>query len=589
MKPHDVEMQDILRRSISRSVWVPLMVQEEVSVGSAHHPGFVESYEGICAVAFPTDKRAVAMDVSWTDTGIHDGHRPCVENDRFIGADMFSDLHNEIEGVRLVLEQSTNSIDGPRILVHHDLILGLGIIEEGDQWVAPDEGYISVIRVKRNDSRRPLRVEIRAEHLRDFLCARQMGLATYSFRSRDEIVADEPALGWPAVPYEKSGEHYDWVGNVIAIDETGNPYGQESFFMHVVRTDTDTENDVPELSFPSKDGTASRSRTTRARGRKVFRVSGELWRNEWLEPAEHSPRVAGHPWPEKLTFITGAGGELEDKQTLSEGGKWLWFRPEVISALLSHRNASLSWCTRDTGLVTGGPRGRILFGVNDLGLVNVYAKDVYLLPYWQQREWRAHNVAPDGGVSRELLDTQAVGSPADTQAPEAFLETALNRIRRGSQDALGIDLFRNHPATAEILGKIHRFRATSSSGLLELAKDVTRVIADDMDGKAMNRLLGKPDPALGSLKALEAILHRTYPKPQVQAICGPLFGINELRQADAHPPANSLDESLAKAGVDKTLPPVLQGRDLLSVCVTALWTLGNMLSAVSGVLLKSRD
>lgn len=579
MNPHDVEMQDILRRSISQSAWVPLMAHEKCSAGVAHRPGFAKAYEGISSVAFPKDMKAAAMELPWTETGIHDGYRPRVEDDRFISADLFSDLHDEIKGVRLVLEQSTNSVDGPKILVHHDLILGLGLIEEDDHWVAPDEGYVSVIRVKRNDSGFPVRVEIRAEHLRDFLCARRMGLATYSFRSRDEIVADEPELGWPAVPYEKSGEHYDWVGNVIAIDDSGMPYDHESFLMHVVRTDADTENDVPELSFPTNNGTASRSRTSRAIGPKFFRVSGELWRNEWLEPAAHSPRVAGHRWAETLTFITGAGGEREGEETLLEGGKWLWFRPEAISALLSHRNASLLWCTRDTGLVTSGPQGRILFGVNELGLVNVYAKDVYLLPYWQQREWRAHNVAPDGGVSQELLAAQAVGAPAATQSPEAFLEPALNRARCASQTAIGIDLFRHDHATPEILRKIHRFRATSSSGLLELAKDVMRVVADTMDKKAMNHLLGKPDPAFGSLKALEAILQRTYPHAEVQAICGPLFGINELRQADAHPPTGSLDDSLAKSGVDKTLPPVLQGRDLLTKRVTALWALGNMLGA----------
>lgn len=582
MKSHAAEMRDILRRDISQSVWVPLMAHVETLDGVSHRPGFVRTYEGVCAVAFPVDMKATALDVQWMDAGIHDGHRPCVEDECFIGADVFRDLRNQSEGVRLVLEQSTNTVDGRRILVHHDLILGLGLIQEDDDWLAPDERYIPVIRVRRDGSGRPVRVEIRAEHLKDFLCARQMGLALYSFRSRDEIVADEPSFGWPTVPYEKSGEHYHWVGNVGAVAENGMPYDHEALFMHVVRTDADTENDVPELSFPSEKGTASRSRATRATGPRYFRVSGELWRNEWLEPAARSPRVAGHPWPEKLTFITGPGGEREGEETLSDGGKWLWFRPDVICSLLENRNAALSWCTRDTGLIAGGPHGGILFGVNDLGLVNVYAKDVYLLPFWQQREWRAHNLTPDGKVARELLDTQAIGEPAGTQAPEAFLSKALERLRRATRSAIGIDLFRHHHAASELLAGIHRFRATTPSGLLQLAKDVIRVVTEDMDETAMNRVLGYPQPALKSLRAIEALLERTHRKEKVQAICTPLFGINKLRQADAHLPSRSLDESLAKAGIDQSLPPVLQGRDLLTACVTALWALGDMFGASGG-------
>ncbi len=581
-------MRDILRRDISQSVWVPLMAHDKASDGVAYRPGYVKTYQGICAVAFPVEMKAAAMEVQWIDAGIHEGHRPCVENDCFISADIFRDLRNEKEGVRLVLEQSTNIVDGRRILVHHDLILGLGLIQEDDEWLAPDEGYIPVIRVRRDGSGRPMSVEIRAEHLKDFLCARQMGLALYSFCSRDDIVSDEPALGWPTVPYEKRGEHYHWVGNVCGIAETGMLYDGEAFFMHVFRTDADTENDVPELSFPSENGTASRSCSAHATGPRYFRVSGELWRNEWLEPAAYSPRVAGHAWPEKMRFITGPGGEREGEETLSDGGKWLWFRPEVICSLLGNRNAALSWCTRDTGVIAGGPHGRILFGVNDLGLVNVYAKDLYLLPYWQQREWRAHNVAPDGRVSRELLDTQAIGDPADTQAPEAFLSKALERLRRVSRSAIGIELFHNHPSTAVILTRIHRFRATSSAGLLELAKDVTRVVADAMDKKLMNHVLGDPAKPLGSLKALEAILQQRYPKGQVQTICGPLFGIIELRQADAHLPSSSLEVSLAKVRVDQSLPPVVQGRDLLTACVSTLWALGDMLGAGGGVDDKER-
>jgi len=40
--------------------------------------------------------------------------------------------------------------------------------------------------------------------------------------------------------------------------------------------------------------------------------------------------------------------------------------------------------------------------------------------------------------------------------------------------------------------------------------------------------------------------------------------------ADAHVPSNDLDEAYALARVDRALPFVMQGRDLLVTCVTSL-------------------
>jgi len=67
------------------------------------------------------------------------------------------------------------------------------------------------------------------------------------------------------------------------------------------------------------------------------------------------------------------------------------------------------------------PDYTVHFGINSLGLLNVYAKDIGLLPEWQQRIWAGYNVGPDGKVSKELLASQIDAEPADTQAPEAFL------------------------------------------------------------------------------------------------------------------------------------------------------------------------
>jgi hypothetical protein len=58
----------------------------------------------------------------------------------------------------------------------------------------------------------------------------------------------------------------------------------------------------------------------------------------------------------------------------------LWFKPDLILALIDRRGGSLEWCTRETGGVKGSPDCRVPFGINSLGLVNTYAKDVALFP-----------------------------------------------------------------------------------------------------------------------------------------------------------------------------------------------------------------
>jgi len=140
-------------------------------------------------------------------------------------------------------------------------------------------------------------------------------------------------------------------------------------------------------------------------------------------------------------FITDAEGKRENKDSLKDGGRWLWFRPDVIMALVHRRGGSLGWYTRNTGSVSCSPDYGVRFGINKLGLVNVYAKDIALLPEWQQRIWAAYNVGPEGGVSEELLDSQVKAVPAKTQAPEAFLQSGIDLINKLSREKLGFNLF----------------------------------------------------------------------------------------------------------------------------------------------------
>jgi hypothetical protein len=261
----------------------------------------------------------------------------------------------------------------------------------------------------------------------------------------------------------------------------------------------------------------------------------------------------------------------ETRETLEHTSRWLWFKPHVIPALLQHRGGGLAWYTHDTGAVGCSPGDRVHFGVNKIGLVNVFAKDIVQLPDWQQRIWAGHNVAPESGVSEELLASQMAAKPARTTAPERRLRDALERLNDEVRNALDAPLFREHEKTNAILRDTHRFRALDEPGLFGLAKDLARLTADRIDAAMLQKVkpppMGKP---WGSLKSLENVLATVIPAETAYSLVGPLFGILELRHADAHLPASTLRDFLVLAGVDPAKRVLEQGLQLVESCATAL-------------------
>lgn len=196
------------------------------------------------------------------------------------------------------------------------------------------------------------------------------------------------------------------------------------------------------------------------------------------------------------------------------------------------------------------------------------------MPFWQQTVWSGFNVAPDGGVSRELLASQAEGQPVHTLAPEPFLLRARDKLDQAIQSKFGYSVFRGHSSVMSIAAKCHRFRALDKSGLLELAKDLTRITAGDIDSKALQEIVPLlPDEKRGSLKSLERVIAKLTDESVASARMSPLFHIYDLRLADAHLASSETDATLQKLGLDMSRPFVIQGRDMLAAVVDALYRL----------------
>ncbi|HEY3400335.1 MAG TPA: hypothetical protein VGK03_06855 [Geothrix sp.] len=402
-----------------------------------------------------------------------------------------------------------------------------------------------------------------------------MGLCLISYQERAEIQGDAKGVDWSSLPSKKSFVDGQWRGNVSAIDAMGMPVGSVSV-LHITRPDADPQEDVPSVSHTDRMKTESRTFT---RDTAAYRVSGEAWRTEWLDPGSTSYRVRGDREP-PVDFLIDAAGSRESSVSLATSGRWIWFRPEVIPALVNRRGGELAWHTREMGSVSCSPDCEVTFGLNTVGLVTVYAKDIAYLPQWQQRIWAGFNVSPEGGLSGEMHQAQVVGEPSDTHAPEEIFTKAIDWAEHSFQQKVGSNLFLEHDQRLLLLRGISRFSGCDWPGLLRLAKDITRLTADSLNKEVLRSLVEKPGD-LGSLKLLEKYLSTMIPEARAKAMMTPLFCVYDLRLADAHLPPSNNEKRLADMGVKVDQPYVWQSAHMLNICANAIGRIGNVIKDIS--------
>lgn len=575
------EMNDLRNSTLKSTVWIPLRTSNRIVEGEYGFSNYKEEFFGLGSVAIHLENQAAADNLSWSDVGIGHDHSGYYQDDVYTPADKFQKMGNEVSGVHLVLEQRGNQAEKNQWHLNQDFTITLGLMREGDIWVSQDEGYIEVARLNKDQDGIPIQLEVRAEHLKDYLCARKMSLFITSYFSRIAIVEDASFISWESNDVKAStGDSDRWEGRLMEIHEGGYRFGKKMAVFHVSRTDVDGTEDIPDISgIPSDDNTAI-SKTERGhKGRKLYQLIGALWKTEWIDPAKYSPRIRGDELPSTIFFIIDEEGKRESKDTLAGGGKWLWFKPDVIMALAHSRGGALSWYTRDTGTVRCSPDYGIPFGINSLGLINAYAKDIVLLPEWQQQIWAGNNISPEGGVSEELIASQVKATPAGTQAPEKYLYRGIELVNEISKRKLGIQLFRDHEAMPELISRVHRFRAVDEAGLYALANDVARMTADSLDTNAMQTIVPTPEEtSWGSLRTLENLLAAKIPPEFARSMTSAMVGAYELRHADAHLPKNDIEDAFSLLEVDRSMNTIFQAYQMLHSCTSSIYRIAKALN-----------
>lgn len=485
-----------------------------------------EEFVGHVTAAVKWSDRDIVDQFGWEDMDLTP-HRAGMESWGYRSADVFTRWSPDELGINLVIAQQLDELSQEIWHVHPDLVIALGLVQEGDRWFRPAEGWAEVIRLKRGDDGKPNLVEIKSEFLMDYLVARDMSLFCSSYSERIVVTATDPGYNWPNEKYEEERGR-DKLEAFTRPQEYGYPEG-------------------------------------------AFFTLGAIWRTEWVEPGKVSIRIRGDEDPHESTFALDHQGHRVPVSKLHRSMTWLYFKPELALALQRYRGGRLHWHSQETGAL-GATRSTLHFGVNGLGLITVFAKDVGDLHGWERRVWSAHNATPEGGVCDELFSAQMQCVPADTTAPETEIAPSLDRLSAVFEDRYGSKLLRDHDTVEALLRRAHRFQAAEEAGLLALSKDLTRLFLERVNvDEVLSQISNKaPKEKLGSLKSLERLLAEIVAPDEARTIMGPLSGIYDLRSADAHLGTSKIESAMMRAGIDDQEPEAIQGRRLIQSFVDSI-------------------
>jgi hypothetical protein len=573
------EMRDVTNARLAAGIWVPLYVCQETREHDFDDYGHWSDYNGIRTFAVLRKDRAAAEAVDWSHAAA--AHRSHVYGKKYYPADTFLSDDEKPIGVHLALILEFPDDTEDKWTLNQDLVIALNLLREGDTWLSPQDGYAEVAQLRRILGK-PVGLYIKPDYLKDYLAARKMALRICQLRQRRATLQGNRTFGWDKKGVSKERDGGVFVGSAFPIG------GESVMVMHLGRTDDWTSDELPELGPPSESNTVTEQKTFNRPQLGLFAIEGEFRRGEWLEAADASPRVRHDKVLSTVTFIVDAAGHRQSADRLNNEdiGKWLWFKPGVVAAILSYRGAKIKWHTRFTSSITlGNGSFPVHFGLNVKGLIVTYAWDVARLNEWERVVWSGFNVAPDGGLPDELKKAHVEGEAADTQAPEAFFGKALIAIDSASNSRWGWPLFREHGSMKDIVATIHRYRALDESGFLALAKDIARLTADSINASNLQTLfpLTKNEKP-GSLKSLERALGTIASSAEARALMSVLVGVYELRLGDAHLPSEKLQEAFGLAGVSETEPPLFRAARLIHNVTAQLFRIAELIDPPNKVV-----
>jgi len=567
------------RRTFSSATWIPLRAYYTDEQGNIQETGFVSEVFGCGSVAFPPEHREVAEQLGWSEIGIgHDVQPYAYEDGYYSSIEQYQVNDKEPIGVHLIFQHPQPVVGGELWTLNPDLVAALHLIKDGTNWVRPEENFVIVAREVIDEQGDHRLIEIKREFLIDYLAARNLTLRLSYYRQRVENVVAIEGSAYEDLTNRQ--EHRDGGRFELLIRSLNDVYGGSWAMFRTWRTDVDEDEDAPVMGPESDNNTDHESSRGHRSGYEGVQVEGEFWRDEWIEHQGQSVRVRGDADNSLPQFIAETDGTRMASSNLNDEdiGRWLWFRSTIVNELLNHRGFSLKWYTAETGGIHSTSGYRVHFGINSSDLITVYANDVARLAAWEQHIWAAHNVAPDGKVSNELLAAQVRAKPATTHAVETLLFKSMRMLEEGFRQELNTDLFTHDIDDATVMKHVSRFVSRDQASLLRLAKELVRVFSDRLDVRALRKLSTHADKEkLGSNKLLQDVLAQKSENDSAHKVFGAIVGVYDMRVGDAHPTSSKIGDALKLAGVDESSSFLRQGEQLISNFGQSIWWIGKLL------------
>jgi hypothetical protein len=566
------------RRTFSNSTWIPLRAYQNTEHGDIKSIGYTCEFFGCGSVAFPPEHREIADTLGWSDIGIGHSVEPCAYEDGYYASiEQYQCNDKEPIGINLVFEHY-QPVVGKRVwILNPDLVVALRLIKEDSDWVRPEEDFAVVAREIVDDEGNHQLIQIKRSFLIDYLAARNLSLRLSYYHQRVENVdslEDSPYKNLEEIQEQRDDGQFE-----LRIRTLEQVYGGSWASMRIWRTDVDEDDDAPVMGIEIDDNTDYEKSSGFHGGYSGTRVEGEFWRDEWIEHQGKSIRVRGDTNDTLPQFIVETDGTRLASANLNNQdiGRWLWFNSSIITELLNHRGFYLEWYTAKTGGIKSTSGYQIHFGLNDSDLITVYAYDIARLNDWEQHIWAAHNVIPDGKVSKELLASQVESKPASTHAVEVLLPEVMKMLEKGFRRKFNIELFSHEINEVEITQKISRFISKDESSLLTLAKELVRVFSDRLNKTELRKLATHAKKKeLGSNKLLEDILANEIGAEKAREVFGIIAGVYDMRLGDAHPTSSKIGDALKLAGIDSGKSFLGQGEQLISNYGQSIWLIGKL-------------
>lgn len=173
------------RRKYDKATWVPLRVSCTEEQGDITAIGCVSEFFGCGSVAFSPEQKQVAEELSWNDIGIINSTEPyAYEDGHYSSVEEYEYNDKDPIGTNLVFQQIQPVTGIRKWIVNPDLIIALGLIQDGTDWVRPEENFTVAIKESFDDEGNHVSIEIKREFLIDYLAARNLSLRLSCYRQR---------------------------------------------------------------------------------------------------------------------------------------------------------------------------------------------------------------------------------------------------------------------------------------------------------------------------------------------------------------------------------------------------------------------